>query len=206
LNSARVFPEESSTINTGSLSLDRDIEAIGRQSNIKVRILKIHREIGNFAILKCNRGFDIIASLITEMRDLNVVVENGTELISRFDLASLFKVVDYKVAWGSPQVRIGFSGADISFVRGVPYLNLTNGRVVNVLTKNSLGPGVGLTVAAGNKGNVGLVVVIGGGVVLNSKICGERSARFLSSHDTRVSGNHGARVVGNFSVANPGNR
>jgi len=36
-DSARVLPEEGSTINKGSLSLDRDIEARGRQSNLKVR-------------------------------------------------------------------------------------------------------------------------------------------------------------------------
>lgn len=98
------------------------------------------------------------------------------------------------------------SRADISSVSGVPYLNLTNGRVVNVLTIDSFGPGVGLAVAAGDKGNIGLVEVCSGAVVFNSKICGESNARKLSSHDTRVSGNHGARVVGNFSVANPGNR
>lgn len=38
---------------------------------------------------------------------------------------------------------VGFSRVDISSVRGVPYLNLTNGRVVNVLTIDSFGPGVG---------------------------------------------------------------
>lgn len=78
--------------------------------------------------------------------------------------------------------------------------------MVNVLTNNSLGPGVGGAVAAGDKGNTGCVVESATAVLLNFKISGERIASILSSHDTRVSGNHGALPVGNFSVANPGNR
>lgn len=76
------------------------------------------------------------------MGQLECVVEHGTKTVERIVLTSLFEVVDYKVAWGSPKICASRYMAVVSSVCTVFYTNLANSIVLNVLALNSLGPGV----------------------------------------------------------------
>lgn len=183
--------------------MDGDSEAVIRQGDHQVGLIKGHDEVVNTTLLKGDLSRFSGASLITVVVQSNVVSKDSAELIKRSSLIGLGEVKNFQVARRSPHDEVSENLNFLSILIRNFESKFSNVIFLIIGSLKRASPSVSHAITSGDKFDNGFIEVRLRGRVLDLKSSLKISARLLSSDDTLVSGKNVASPFINFLVADP---